>query len=186
MDQTPIHPIHLHGLHSAHICAPNCVKTVKLTPCSQRQSRYATPSITPHTEVANPFLRGGAESLLEALASKLGASKAPGGSSPSTPASNSARNYQTTHHGSNAAQPRVQRRSSRSTHRAASRSLSSSRHDPSHHSGIKWRFENNPHVSFNSAGTFSKMLGSVPPQKRCYDVSLRRAYTPFLSSVMVA
>ena len=115
------------------------------------QSRYVTPSTTPRTEAANPFSRtGGAESLLDALSKKLNVSKTPGGSSPSTPASNGGRNYQTTHNGSNAAQPRVQRRSSRSSHRAASRSLSSSRHDPSHHSSIKWHYESNPHVSFGS------------------------------------
>ena len=131
------------------------------------QTRHPTPSVTPRAEASNPFSRlppvanpgGAAESLLDALASKLkpitpGAS---GGATPSTP-TNGARNYQTTHHGSNAGQPRVQRRTSRSSaRRNSSRSLSSSRHDPSSHS-IKWHFESNPHVSIR------------PTRPQCRDV----------------
>ncbi|KAI0752115.1 glycosyltransferase family 20-domain-containing protein [Fomes fomentarius] len=117
------------------------------------KSRNPTPSVTPRAEASNPFSRlsatgaGGAESLLDVLASKLKPSSVSGAVTPKSAGFIGARNYQTTHHGSNAGQPRVQRRTSRSSaQRNSSRSLSSSRHDPSSHS-IKWHFESNPHCN---------------------------------------
>ncbi|KAI0742614.1 glycosyltransferase family 20-domain-containing protein [Daedaleopsis nitida] len=111
------------------------------------KSRNPTPSVTPHTESINPFSRlttksSGAQRSREQTQSP----KTPGGSGSSTPTTSGPRNYQTTHHGSNAGS-RVQRRSSRNSgHRAASRSLSSSRKDSAAHS-IKWHFESNPHCN---------------------------------------
>lgn len=134
---------------------------------STLQTRNPTPSITPRVESANPFssfpgltlpsgnsltsaASAAADSLIDALSNKLagGAPKTPGVSGVSTPAPHIARQYQTTHHGSNAGQSRVQRRQSRSTaQRNSSRSLSSSRMDPSLNSH-KFHFESNPHVSY--------------------------------------
>ncbi|KAH9856277.1 glycosyltransferase family 20-domain-containing protein [Lenzites betulinus] len=130
------------------------------------KTRNPTPSLTPRGESANPFssfpgltlpsgntvpgaVAAAAESLIDALSNKLsgGAPKTPGVSGVTTPAPNSARQYQTTHHGSNAGQPRVQRRQSRSSgNRTASRSLSSSRVDPGLRSQ-KYHFESNPHCN---------------------------------------
>ncbi|KAI0370930.1 hypothetical protein BV20DRAFT_966016 [Pilatotrama ljubarskyi] len=132
------------------------------------KTRNPTPSMTPRVESANPFssfpgltlpsgssvtgaAAAAAESLIDALANKLtgGGAKTPGASGVSTPAPNGARQYQTTHHGSNAGQMRVQRRQSRSSGgrpSRPSRSLSSSRHDPGSHSQ-KFYFESNPHCN---------------------------------------
>ncbi|KAL1937908.1 hypothetical protein VTO73DRAFT_12658 [Trametes versicolor] len=130
------------------------------------KTRNPTPSITPRVESANPFssfpgltlpsgnsltsaASAAADSLIDALSNKLagGAPKTPGVSGVSTPAPHIARQYQTTHHGSNAGQSRVQRRQSRSTaQRNSSRSLSSSRMDPSLN-GHKFHFESNPHCN---------------------------------------
>ncbi|OSD03743.1 glycosyltransferase family 20 protein [Trametes coccinea BRFM310] len=130
------------------------------------KTRNPTPSMTPRGESVNPFssfpgphlpsgstvtgaAAAAAESLIDALSNKLSgvASKTPGASGISTPAPSVARQYQTTHHGSNAGQPRVQRRGSRSSNqRNKSRSLSSSRPDPSSHSQ-KYHFESNPHCN---------------------------------------
>ncbi|KAH9916264.1 glycosyltransferase family 20-domain-containing protein [Epithele typhae] len=117
------------------------------------KSRHPTPSTTPRSEPINPFAKlstssaSPAYSLLDALANKLHGSKAPvgGATSPTSPAST--RQYQTTHHGSQGAQHRIQRRSSRSsTQRNASRSLSASRQESSSHSQ-KWHVQNNPHCN---------------------------------------
>ncbi|RPD60848.1 hypothetical protein L227DRAFT_547270 [Lentinus tigrinus ALCF2SS1-6] len=119
------------------------------------KTRQPTPSATPRGEASNPFAKlslpgsgapsFGADSLLDALTSKLNSPKNSGSTGPSPPTG--ARAYQTTHHGSTGGQARVQRRASRSSaHRAASRSISSSRPDPSSHN-TKWHFESNPHCN---------------------------------------
>ena len=116
------------------------------------QSRHPTPAVSPGREASNPFSRlstpptAPPESLLDALTSKLGGAKTPGANGAAS-AANGARGFQTTHHGSQGSQPRVQRRASRSSaHRNTSRSLSGARHDATTHSQ-KWHVEGNPHVS---------------------------------------
>ncbi|PCH42911.1 glycosyltransferase family 20 protein [Wolfiporia cocos MD-104 SS10] len=126
------------------------------------KSRQATPAVTPRSESVNPFttfpslgLRHGSKpnsennsttSLIDALSGK--AANANGINDSTNEHGASKRQHQTTHQNSVAAQTRVQRRISRGSgsHRAASRSISSSRPD-SGAFGNRWHVESNPHCN---------------------------------------
>ncbi|OCH91316.1 hypothetical protein OBBRIDRAFT_873262 [Obba rivulosa] len=144
----------------------------------KEKSRHATPAITPHGEPTNPFTSFpglgtptgsqsssvAPQSLIGALASTLnGASTADGNIHGQNGANEKApRRHQTTHSSSSAGQPRVQRRMSRggSSHRAPSRSLSSSRHESLSHSA-KWHLENNPHCNGGLKNAVDSVAGRM-------------------------
>ncbi|KAI0920354.1 hypothetical protein AcV5_010116 [Taiwanofungus camphoratus] len=113
------------------------------------KSRQATPMITPRTEAGNPF------TSFQGLTGSNTASPAPPtliGALTSANENGANENgvrkqHQTTHQNSSAGQRRVQRRQTRGGgHRAASRSISSSRHEPGPRSQ-RFHVESNPHCN---------------------------------------
>ncbi|KZT69420.1 glycosyltransferase family 20 protein [Daedalea quercina L-15889] len=131
------------------------------------RSRAVSPASTPRNEPNNPFTtftgltqpstpapNSSSTSLVDSLASKAtnaasgvvnAAANVLSGNEPN----GASKRHQTTHANSGVGQPRVQRRTSRSsTGRTASRSLSGTRHDTNGgNRNVKWHLESNPHCN---------------------------------------
>ncbi|KAH9948505.1 glycosyltransferase family 20-domain-containing protein [Amylocystis lapponica] len=136
------------------------------------KSRGVTPSVTPRAEPANPFSFPGltlptvtnnasdnatTNSLMDVLAQATNGTTTNGMGA----GANGTRRHQTTHSNSHAGQTRVQRRTTRSSaQRTPSRSLSSTRHDPSSHSQ-RWHIESNPHCNGGLKNAVESMGGRL-------------------------